>query len=81
MHYKPDYTRKFRWIRGPIGRRFLRVSYELVFSFSYYDNFKEATEKAAYYAGHSSPRTTHIYDRRRDIGNAEDIARTRLYLI
>ena len=37
-----------------------------------------AIEKAAHYAGHASTRTTQIYDRRRDIGSADDIARTRL---
>ena len=37
-----------------------------------------AIEKAAYYAGHAATRTTQIYDRRRDIGSAEDIGRTRL---
>ena len=37
-----------------------------------------AIEKAAHYAGHSSTRTTQIYDKRRDIGSANDIARTRL---
>jgi hypothetical protein len=35
-------------------------------------------EKAAHYAGHSSTRTTQIYDRRQDIGSPEDIARTTL---